>query len=588
MQHSDNGGQRCPKTDTGLTLAVHIMIVSLVPLILASVIILYQFQGFSTKIVRARLSEQANRHRQEIDAFFARGIDDITLMFSHNKVLQLTDSGLLNKWLQTFQAGRDAGFLALGLMDDKGQMISHAGVPLDNVQTDSSRENIASWFQAAMEHDTFVSDIFSGKKGQSFFILTARHQSRGRSWLMWAMMDAGGFVGKLNELVPDNNAQILVLNSRGEPQAQTAGQVCRLSEKNYISLFQKENRNPAGTAQAGIQWPNNPGNADPAVIVETQTPAGERCIAAAVFLNTGDWLLVLQTEAAHAFEIRDGIRMMVLATLSVAALVIVLAAFFISGRLVKRFDRKTVDELVVTNQIVEAGKLASIGELAAGIAHEINNPLAIMVEEAGWIQDLLSDGIDNTKNLAEFKRALQQILIQGERCRTITGKLLSFARENDSPVETVQLNACVCDAVDLLSQKLRYADIEVTVRLHPDLPAIRASVTEIQQVLINILQNAIWAMKKTGGHLQIVTSLENSHIFISITDSGPGIPAEKLQRVFDPFFTTKPVGEGTGLGLSICYGIIYKMGGRIDVESVAGKGTTFTIVLPVNQEAANS
>jgi two-component system, NtrC family, sensor kinase len=124
--------------------------------------------------------------------------------------------------------------------------------------------------------------------------------------------------------------------------------------------------------------------------------------------------------------------------------------------------------------------------------------------------------------------------------------------------------------------------------MQADLPAIQASVTEMQQVFMNILHNALDAMEKTGGRIQITSHIEAGQLRLSIADTGPGIPASNLGRLFDPFFTTKPVGKGTGLGLSICYGIIHKMGGRIDVESQVGKGTTFHIVLPLSESAATS
>jgi two-component system NtrC family sensor kinase len=208
-----------------------------------------------------------------------------------------------------------------------------------------------------------------------------------------------------------------------------------------------------------------------------------------------------------------------------------------------------------------------------------------MVEEAGWIQDLLSEGIDKGDNFEEFKRALDQIQTQGHRCKGITHKLLSFARKTDSRVETLQINEFVTEVVDLLSQKFKYANINVDVQLHPELPTIQASATEIQQVLMNILQNAVYAMEKTGGKIIIMTGMDDQHLSVSIKDTGPGIPSDNLARIFDPFFTTRPVGKGTGLGLSICYGIINKMGGRIDVESKVDEGTIFTIVLPLDNPA---
>jgi two-component system NtrC family sensor kinase len=308
----------------------------------------------------------------------------------------------------------------------------------------------------------------------------------------------------------------------------------------------------------------------------------------AAFLKNDDWLLIFQQEKKDAFAKLYETQIIAVLIMCAGAVLIIFMAFFISGQLVKRIARLDSEKEVMNQQIVETGKLASIGELAAGIAHEINNPVAIMVEEAGWIQDLLSEGIDKADNFEEFKRALDQIQTQGHRCKGITHKLLSFARKTDSRVETLQLNEFVNEVVDLLSQKFKYANIDVDVQLNPGLPAIQASATEIQQVLMNILQNAVYAMEKTGGKITILTEADEQNISVSITDNGPGIPPDNMARIFDPFFTTRPVGKGTGLGLSICYGIINKMGGRIDVQSRLDEGTTFTIVLPLGKPALKS
>jgi two-component system, NtrC family, sensor kinase len=237
-------------------------------------------------------------------------------------------------------------------------------------------------------------------------------------------------------------------------------------------------------------------------------------------------------------------------------------------------------ELVMAEQFIETDKLDSIGELATGIAHEINNPVAIMVEEAGWVQDLIHEGIDKNDNLEEFIRALKQIETQGRRCKEITRKLLSFGRKTDLKIEKIQLNELIEEVVSLSAEKARHANIKIHTQLDPTLPEIQASVTEMQQVLANIINNGLDAMEKKGDRMDISSKLHEDQIIITFRDNGPGINAINLNRVFDPFFSTKPVGKGSGLGLSICYSIIKKMGGRIDFESVLGEGSAFHVVLP--------
>ncbi len=186
-----------------------------------------------------------------------------------------------------------------------------------------------------------------------------------------------------------------------------------------------------------------------------------------------------------------------------------------------------------------------------------------------------------SENLDEFERATKQIQTQGQRCKEITHKLLSFARKTDARVSDVQINDMVNELVELSSQRAKYSNVTSKTNLQKGLPLIKISESEMQQVFFNLINNAIDAINRKDGIIDISTQLEGDNIMINVADNGSGIPRDNLARIFDPFFTTKPVGKGTGLGLSICYGIIKKLGGEIDVKSVLEMGTAFTIRIPV-------
>jgi two-component system, NtrC family, sensor kinase len=241
--------------------------------------------------------------------------------------------------------------------------------------------------------------------------------------------------------------------------------------------------------------------------------------------------------------------------------------------------RKTEQEERIRNAGIEQ-ILGPIGDLAAGIAHEINNPVGIMVEEAGWIDDLLQEvDLPENENLQELKRALKQIKTQGERCKQITHKLLSFARRTDPRLRHIQMNDLIKEVLTSSMLRLR-SGVTVETQFEPALPVVSASPSEMKQVLLNLISNAIDASDPGGGLITIKTWIEGDRVVIEVTDDGHGIPKVQLERVFDPFFTTKAVGRGTGLGLSICYGIVKNHGGDITVESEPGIGTTFRVRLP--------
>ncbi|MFO7707911.1 MAG: ATP-binding protein [Desulfobacterales bacterium] len=578
-------------------MAIIVVMVSLGSMVLVSGIILYQFDIFSNQMVNAHLGELVLKHKQNIDYFLKQRLNDISHLFRSFDLSQLQDKDFLQQRLKVLQEEYSYVFVDLGLIDQNGRQVSYAG-PFELLRADYSN---AEWFQTAIKRPGFISDVFLGLRGHPHFIVTVKRQWEGSEWLLRATIDFVAFNLLVENLTLGKTGTAFILNRSGEFQTRPPGGEPKLSKQQYLNLFKKgEEALAAKHPSDGIHFMEKgethflEGYIDrytqtsSIFSVEKIGERGEKFIIVAAFLKNNEWLLIFQQEMADAFaKLKDTQKMAGLIAF-IGAFAIIGMAVIMSGRMVKRIAKLNFEKELMNQQVIETGKLASVGELAAGIAHEINNPVAIMVEEAGWIQDLMSEGLDKEDNLQESKRALQQIETQGRRCKEITHKLLSFARKTDSRVQTLQLNDLVTEVVGLLSQKSRYANVEVQLDLHPQLPQIETSATEMQQVLMNIFNNAVDAMEKTGGCITLTSRTEEDTIRLSIADTGPGIPASNLGRLFDPFFTTKPVGKGTGLGLSICYGIINKMGGRIDVESQVGKGTTFHIVLPLGSRAAKS
>jgi two-component system NtrC family sensor kinase len=312
-----------------------------------------------------------------------------------------------------------------------------------------------------------------------------------------------------------------------------------------------------------------------------QDEAGKKNIYAAAFMKGGEWLLVFQQRYSDAFSDFHKAFLVTTGIFVLGGFGIVSMALLLSKRMVSRIAGADKETEKMNEQIIETGKLASVGELAAGIAHEINNPVAIMVEEAGWIEDLLEEEeFGESENLEEFSRAVEQIQRQGNRCKEITHKLLSFARKTESGMQDIDVNKLIEEIVSLSAQRAKYSNISVDVNLQRGLPHVGGSQSELQQVFLNLINNALDAMGNKGGRLQVSSFGEGKNVVVEISDEGSGIPQANLSRIFDPFFTTKPVGKGTGLGLSICYGIIKKMGGEIDVRSEVQKGSTFRVRIP--------
>ena len=241
-------------------------------------------------------------------------------------------------------------------------------------------------------------------------------------------------------------------------------------------------------------------------------------------------------------------------------------------------ERKHAEEekLRLEEQLSLAGRLATVGELAAGVAHELNNPLAAI---QGFAQLLTAkDGLDD-----DTKKGVQTIYKEAQRAARITGNLLSFARRHETEKSYIAINEALEKTLELRAHQLKLNNIELVREFQPSLPKTMADFQQMQQVFINIINNAEQAMLEAHGKGRLIvrTKTEDRMVKITFADDGPGISEENLNRIFDPFFTTKEVGKGTGLGLSICYGLVQAHGGRIYARSKPGQGATFVVEIPI-------
>lgn len=251
-----------------------------------------------------------------------------------------------------------------------------------------------------------------------------------------------------------------------------------------------------------------------------------------------------------------------------------------------RDTEKAREEAITHSE--HSAKLASIGRLATGVAHEINNPLAIINEKAGLIKDLFEMYPESSGCQREFLPLVNAISESVNRCRTITHRLLGFARRMDISIELINVNDVVREVVGFLERELAVRSIRLELNLDENIPQIESDRGLLQQVFLNIANNAIDAVSD-GGEIVVSSMPENgSGLKVVIRDNGAGIPKEVLKHIFEPFFTTKQKGKGTGLGLSLSYGIIKRLGGTIEVDSFVDKGTAFTITLPLAAEVDRS
>ena len=232
------------------------------------------------------------------------------------------------------------------------------------------------------------------------------------------------------------------------------------------------------------------------------------------------------------------------------------------------------------SQLAHSERLASLGQLAAGVGHEINNPLASLLAGIESLQRWLKRREFDEAGTADAAETLALLERETRRCRETTDKLMLLAQPVQTAPKNMDLNVAVRDTLSLLDYQLRRQGVSAALALDPDLPPIWARASGIRGVCMNLMMNAVQAMP-TGGSLMVRTRREGQGVALEIEDSGHGIEPDHIDRIWDPFFTTKPVGQGTGLGLSITQRVVSRHGGRIHVESRPGAGAKFIVWLPI-------
>ena len=541
-----------------------IIFISVTPLLLISGILLYHFQNSYHEKVIDHLEEVVEKHKQNIDSFLNEKLADIRNLAIAYPFEQLMNEAFLQERLSMLSDAHGGVFVDLGLINEQGMQIAYAG-PFKLSKAVYSK---AEWFKKAMKNDYFISDVFLGLRNLPHFIVAVKHKWNERTYIVRASIDFVAFNSLVENIHIGKTGLAFILNKEGE--FQTNPRIGISNNKQFYTDF---------ISKQAIE--------DKITVLEKINDAEQKCIYVMSPLKNGDWILIYQQDTPDALSDLYTAQKLILLIFLVGGMAIVVTAIFLSKKMVNYIKLADQEKEMMNEQIIEAGKLVSLGELAAGIAHEINNPVAIMIEEASWIEDLLNDETELQENENEFKRALKQIKTQGWRCKEITSKLLSFARKTDTNTRAVEVNDSINEVIELSEQRTKYSNIQMKKNLTSNPNSIHASPAELQQVFLNLINNALDAMGTKGGKLEITSRIDGNFVVVDIADSGEGIPKANLARIFDPFFTTKQVGKGTGLGLSICYGIIKKMGGKISVNSSVGLGTTFHVYLPLPKEENN-
>ncbi len=533
-----------------------IFFIAFVPLILLSGTIYYHYSRTVKEKIRNELKNVVENRKSTIDLFLKDRAINLTALAHTHRFVYLKDRKNLDDVFQLLKR-IDNAFVDLGVIGGDGKQVAYVGPHALGGKDYSSAE----WFQSIMTKEVYVSDVFLGFRNIPHFVIAIKRVEAGKPWILRATVNTETVYHFMTTALLGKRGNAYILNREGVYQmhGRDRNRVLSKSDFKVPQLF------------AGIREK------------EEYSPDGEPLLYAMAWLKNNDWLLVIEQNLRDELGPMIHVKNVVLVIFAVSSLIIIFSTILITRRAIGSLEKVDRERSQLTDQLIHADKLAAIGRLASGIAHEINNPLAVIAEKAGWMEDLLSEGdIKNDPNYSELLKATQDIKKHVNRGKKVTHRLLGFARRMEMVYEETDLNSILDETVYFLEREAIFRNIDIIKEYQDTLPRIISDGAQLQQVFLNMLNNAIDAINKNG-KIRISTKSLDGSVEVAIADTGPGIPKENLERIFDPFYTNKAVNKGTGLGLSISYGIIEKLGGQIRVESEVGKGTTFYITLPVSQ-----
>jgi two-component system NtrC family sensor kinase len=519
-----------------------LMAASFIPLILIGGGMYYYATSALKEKTLMTLRDQVITHRDAIDQFLAERIMDLKVLSANLGLDFLITPGVLEGVFQSLRSaeGRSC-FTDLGIIDNQGSHLAYEG-PYDLI---SKNYKNAPWFKTVMENDVYISDVFLGFRKVPHFIIAVKQTDNEGDWIIRATIDTVYFDNIVSQAPRKRSGDAFLINKSGifQTTPRMGGQLMERSEFTGLGPFE------------GVK------------LEERQDQ-----IHATAWLKNVPWLSVAKIDQREIFDELHRVRNTGIFVFVLGAILIVLTVLLVTNQLVSSLETKRRNIRFLDRQLRHTSYMASSMELSHGFFREINDTLTNIDVAATWIKDLTREG-----NLDEIEKSLDQVKSEVSRSQKSIDKFLRFIRPVHPVITEVNINEILDDLLEFLSSELDFRNIKVKRDYQDHVPCIRSDPSKMRQVFQSIFLNAISAIGKDG-EINLTTGSDKNGIRVTVSDNGPGIPQENVEKIFDPLFTTKP--EGSGLGLAICVSILQRMGGGISVRSEAGKGASFVIQLP--------
>ena len=538
--------------------AVSIALLAVVSLVPLTLMVLYVYHSSEQAIYKEnvlRILRLTSNTRREVTSFFAQRLNALRFTAQVESYPFLSRSDNLAAVLKNLKYGF-GGIVDLGLIDASGIQVAYTG-PFDLTGKDYSGQD---WFKKTLQESVYISDIFLGYRGVPHMIVAVRSaDEQGKNFVLRATLDMESFSQILRSLELSERSVSFIINREG---------IVQTPPRRYGNPLERVCCIPV------------PEYAEHSQILETKGEEGKPLMVGYAYIADSPFILLLVKDKTEImqnwYELRQNLVIFFLGSFVVIFLVFYVIPTYIIQSL---YEAEQTHSRAI-QRLEETARLASLGRLAAGVAHEINNPLAIINEKAGLIKDLMTFK-EEYKHDKKLESLIDSVLESVERCGAITKQLLGFARHTEVSVSTVPVGKIIGGVLSFLEKEASYRNITLNLEIPDDLPPLVTDRGKVQQIFLNLINNAFQAVGD-GGRIDIMgRRVDGDKIAVRVSDNGCGISDENLQKIFEPFFSTKRDSGGTGLGLSITYGLVQRLGGQIAAESELGKGTTFTVTLPV-------
>lgn len=533
------------------SLVRRLLLISILPLLVTSTANFLLFFSLNRSIVLEQDAALVSYHRASVEAFLGSITAELSTLARTYSLDELNRGDLERVFRIIQQPG--GVFTDIGIIDSEGNHLKYVG-PYD-LAGRNYRE--ADWFAAVVEKGVFISDTFLGFRGEPHFVIAVKRPEGRSFWILRATVNTDRFSTLVGGARLGKTGEAFIVNSRGLYQTKTRSASALLEPSGCPDL----------EPHTGIR-------------IQRATLGGTRYLLTTAWLTEPRWMLVFRQEESEAFQflwkaVIIGIVMTAGGVIGAGILASVVARTQV--RHIARTDR---EKEALTQQLVATGRIAAVGEMSAGLAHGINNPLATIDTLQTWIRDLAGTAPISEADRQEILDSVSKIGEQVVRCKAITQGLLKFARRAETKPGEADLNALLAELATIMRSRAAVEGATISTSLEP-IPSVVASLTKLQEIFMNLVNNAVDAAAgRPGAEVRIASRFHGGLVCVEVTDNGVGIPPGNLPKVFQPFFTTKPVGRGTGLGLAICQGLVSELGGSLSVESTEGKGTTMTVLLP--------